>query len=503
MEAVVEGIRRSGGLVAPELILVAVACVLFLFAAFVPHAAGQSARPGRWPAWSLAATLVALWAWLLGGRTDPDAASTLFFVADTTAHFARGTALAAGVVLILLTWDQAKRFVPEYFACLLTIIAGTSFVAAANDLVGLFLSLELISIPTYVLLYLSRRDLVGKETAIKYFLLSVFSSALVLYGMSFLYGAAGSTNLAVIGQAIRSNPAEHFPGLVLVAVVLVVSGLGFRVTAVPFHFYAPDVFAGTSTSTAALLAYVPKLAGFVALVRLVPFLLPPEVADASGLVARHATTFLVILSILTMTVGNLLALLQDNLKRLLAYSSVAHAGYMLVALAAGLPEGASPSAGPQAILFYLVVYGAMTLGAFATLLLFERDGRPIEEIRDLAGIGQNHPGIALMMAAFLFSLTGLPPTAGFWGKLNIFLAAWSTERTSFQILAVVMALNAAIGAWYYLRLIAVMYLDDPAKDVFARPQRPVLAGMTICAAATLVLFAVPGILWRTLIQLGP
>lgn len=509
MDAVMASIRGAGAFVVPELILVGVASLLFLVAPFVSSPTGriQPGEGGRWAWITLATLLLACAFWFFTGvRAAADPAASMF-LADGLAHVAKGAGLLAAIVLVLMSWNQVERFTVEYYACLLLIFAGVHFVAAANDLVSLFLSLELISIPTYVLLYVSRNDLQGKEATIKYFLLSVFSSALFLYGASFLYGAVGSTNLTVIQQSIREQTGDHMPGMVLVALVLIVAGIGFRVTAVPFHFYAPDVFAGTSTGTAALLAYVPKLAGFVALVRLVSFVVPTsDATEAARVLSQHAASLLWVVALLTMTLGNLLALLQDNVKRLLAYSSVAHAGYMLVALAAGesigVAAGGGATSGSQAILFYLVVYGAMTLGAFAVLQSLHRFGVPAELVEDFAGLGRSQPGTAFMMAVFLFSLTGLPPTAGFWGKLNIFFAAWTEGTPAFKALALAMALNAAVGAWYYLRIVGLMYLQPPAESVTKKREGAVLAGMVICAAVTLGLFVAPSILWRGLIHVG-
>src|SRR5262249_10414826 len=265
--------------------------------------------------------------------------------------------------------------------CLLLVVAGTGLTGMANELVVLFLSLELVSIPTYVLLYLARYDLAAQEAALKYFLLSIFSSALLLFGFSYLYGLAGTTNLAALTATLGEATPSALPALALVALVMVVAGLGFRITAVPFHFYAPDVYQGTTTGLAALLSLVPKVVGFVALLRVLGFvhlegLLSNPVPEASLAISGPVLNAqlpnpLWILPAVSMTLGNILALLQDDLKRLLAYSSVAHAGYMLMGLAAAAvrhdPESPTASAGIDAVLFYLVAYGGMTVGAFAVL----------------------------------------------------------------------------------------------------------------------------------------
>jgi NADH-quinone oxidoreductase subunit N len=414
----------------------------------------------------------------------------------------KGIGLAAGVVFVLFSWNQVgDRHAAEYHGCLLLIIAGVNLVAAANDLVSLFLSLELISIPTYVLLYLPRQDDAAREATTKYFLLSIFSSALLLYGFSFLYGAAGSTNLEVIRATLERTDDGPVPGVLIIAVVMMVAGLGFRITAVPFHFYAPDVFQGAPTVAAALLALVPKLAGFAALLRLITLTLLTAVvpAGSNGTLTEQAQLLFWILAAVTMFLGNLLALLQDNVKRLLAYSSIAHAGYLLIALAVshlGGPDAGLPINGLEALLFYLVVYGAMTVGAFAVLAYLSRPARPVATVDDLAGLGWSHPGVAFMMAVFLFSLTGLPPTAGFWGKFYLFFAAWSAPETSllFKTLAVLLAVNAAIAGWYYLRIVAVMYLRQPLKPLEQPRDLPVLLTLLICTTLTLGLFVAPTLL---------
>jgi NADH-quinone oxidoreductase subunit N len=294
----------------------------------------------------------------------------------------------------------------------------------------------------------------------------------------------------------------------------VVAGLGFRITAVPFHFYAPDVYQGTPTVVAAVLAFVPKVAGFAALVRVLGMVLPYGTGDLAG---RHQLVGLALgnqvpillwwLAAVTMFLGNVLALLQDNLKRLLAYSSVAHAGYMLIALAVApyLSGGPEAEGGVAALLYYLVGYGAMTVGAFAVLAYLSRPERPVETVDDLAGLGSSRPGVALLMALFLFSLIGIPLTAGFTGKLLVFFgalavpspeqAAAADHATLFRVLALLGAVNAAIGGWYYLRIVAAMYLRTPLQPLEPRRAVPGLVTLLVCAALTLGLSVNPGADW--------
>src|SRR5262249_40063825 len=253
----------------------------------------------------------------------------------------RMTAYGGGAILLLLFWEEVSdEQAADFHACVLILIAGLSLLGAANDLITIFLALELISIPTYILLYLPRSGARPQEAAVKYFLLSIFSSAILLFGFSYLYGAHGKTNLMELFEAQLSN-ADAVSGLSVIALLMIVAGLGFRITAVPFHFYAPDVFEGAPTSVAAMLAFVPKVAGFTALVRLLGFMHGPKVELVAN--AQLAQLFW-LLAAITMTTGNILALLQDNLKRILAYSSVAHSGCMPLRLAPPppLPGSAAP-----------------------------------------------------------------------------------------------------------------------------------------------------------------
>ncbi len=265
----------------------------------------------------------------------------------------------------------------------------------------------------------------------KYFLLSVFSSGILLFGFSYLYGLAGTTNIATLYDTLNRTDTRDLPAIVHIAVVMVIAGLGFRITIVPFHFYAPDVYQGVSTVGAAMLSFVPKVAGIAALLRVLGYVTPAGIFEGNGFIGMALSTqvpiILWFLAVVTMFLGNILALLQDNLKRLLAYSSVAHAGYMLVGLAVapylrGLSGTADPD-GIEAILYYLVAYGAMTVGAFAVLAYLDSPESPIDTVDDLAGLSRGHPLLALVMTVFMFSLIGIPLTAGFTGKFLVFFGA--------------------------------------------------------------------------------
>jgi NADH-quinone oxidoreductase subunit N len=504
--ATVAALKNDVRFVVPEAVLLLVACVLFL--------AGTARRSSRQTCGLVAlAGLAAAGLAAIVGPGRSDAAGLLVSTVspiwpDSVSVYARILALVGGVVLVLLNWDEVPDAVAgEFHACLLFIAAGTSLTGLANELITLFVSLELVSIPTYVLLYLPRSDRPAQEAAVKYFLLSIFSSGLLLFGFSYLYGLTGTTNIPAMldAFAIAESGAVGAPSLALVAVVMVVAGIGFRITAVPFHFYAPDVYQGAPTGGAALLAFIPKVAGFVALIHLLGYAGPVRdlvnpPADAALSLSRQVPVLLWILAAITMTLGNVVALWQDNLQRILAYSSVAHAGYMLIGLAVVGPLAAVPEAvgGVPAVLFYLIAYAAMTLGAFGVLAVLNSGGRRVETVDDLAGLGRSHPGLALLMALFLFSLIGLPLTAGFMGKFLLFFGAvdvWNQLPGDagglYAALAVIGCLNAAIGAYYYLRIIAVMYLRGAVRPLPATRSLPGMVMLWACAAVTIWLGVYP------------
>lgn len=473
---------NSFRMLVPEAVLVLAACLIFLGGTF------QASRK-LWAELSLVALAVAqlcLIQYPLPGIPSQTAVHAAPLFLDNLALLVKTIALISGVVLVLSSWNETPDdCAAEFYACLLISVAGLSLSGCANDLVTLFLSLELISIPTYVMLYLPRRDSASQEAATKYFLLSVFSSAFLLFGFSYLYGLSGTTNLPALVSVLKQ---PGLPILALVALVMVVTGLGFKITAVPFHFYAPDVYQGAPTVVAAVLAFIPKAAGFIALLRVLGFVTAGGDVEQTTAYGAQMPILLWIVAAVTMTLGNVLALLQDNLKRLLAYSSVAHAGYMLIGLAVA-NRVPSVSDGVMAMLFYLIAYGGMTIGAFAVLAYLSTPERPVETENDLAGLGTSHPEVALLMTVFLLSLIGMPATAGFAGKALLFWSALEAGSSSslFVWLAVVGAINAAIGAWYYLRILAKMYLQTAVQPL-ARPQAlPILAAIYLCAALTLYL----------------
>jgi NADH-quinone oxidoreductase subunit N len=482
-------------LLVPEAILVLAACVLFVGTTF-------KASGDVWAWASLLSLALAGVALFYSPHSSLDSAYAAPLYVDRLALFIKWTALAGGAVLVLFSWNEVPdRWAAEYHACVLVIVAGLCLTGSANELVTLFLALELISIPTYIILYLPRYDAAAQEASMKYFLLSVFSSGLLLFGFSYLYGLSGTTNLPALIEALNRDESPRLPAVALIALVMVVAGLGFKITAVPFHYYAPDVYQGAPTGVAALLAFMPKAAGFVALLRVLGFIRVDNGGNILALGDQVSILFW-ILAAVTMSLGNILALWQHNIKRLLAYSSVAHAGYMLIGLAVAypltlstplLPGGQLPG-GAAAVLFYVVAYGAMTVGAFGVLSYLSTPERPVETDDDLAGLSQSHPGVALLMALFLFSLIGIPLTGGFFGKMLLFLGAITVETSNarlFRWLAVIGAVNAAIGAFYYLRILVKMYLHPAVQPVPPRHSWSGLTMLWICAALTLGLGIYP------------
>lgn len=487
-------------LAAPEIALIAAACVVFLFGCAYN-------RRWLWFLVSLAGVIVAA---ILAGTVKtatPEVVTAAPLLPDEVARFVRWVAIVTAAVLLFVSWAEVDRSnAAEYYGSLLVAAAGVSLVGRANDLITLFLALELISIPTYVLLYLPARTRLNQEAAAKYFLLSVMSSAVLLFGFSYLYGLTGSTNLTAIVDSLTKANREALSPMAMVGVVLVIAAVGFRVTAVPFHFYAPDVYEGGPAGVVAQLAVLPKIAGFAALARILGL-----VGDDPRHIPFDATTqiplLLWILAVLTMTLGNVLALLQDNVRRMLAYSSVAHGGYMLigVVVACSLPDargqvvksgGVDVVIGPtvggiDALLVYLVAYALMTVGAFAVILYLSTPERPVETVDDLAGLGKSHPVSAATMAVFLFSLIGIPATVGFAGKFLLFVGAMTAPadtaamRNLYQLLAVIAAVNAAVAAYYYLRVIGAMYFRTPLRPLTGSRAVPTLLASVVLAGATL------------------
>jgi NADH-quinone oxidoreductase subunit N len=485
--------RQTLLILLPESILLLTATVMMTAGPFVT-------LPRR--TWC-AASAVALGVALLALFSLHDRSIDMYSAAvlnDAFSFWGRVVMVLTGLVLLALAHDQVDDArAAEFFGTLLMINAGAMLVAAANEMVILFVGLELTSIPTYLLLYLPRRNTSTMESATKYFFLSIFSSGLTLFGLAYLYGLTGITNLKALAYLAHYVPNVPQPQLALIAIVFLMAGLGFRVAAVPFHFYAPDVYQGSPTVVAALLAWIPKAIGFLAIVRTLTAIVS---AGGQGPLASKAVMVAWIMAVVTMTLGNTVALTQENLKRLLAYSSIAHAGYLLIGVAVAFRNDPSMLAdteflGTQGMLFYLFAYALMTIGAFGVILLLSGREREVETVDDLAGLGRTRPLAALAMTICLFSLTGIPPMVGFWGKFQLFASAFAASHGSdarmFQWLAIIGVLNAAVGAYYYLRIVVVMYLRPASSSAPVPPQPgwPTVAAVAACAGLTLILGLMP------------
>ncbi len=480
----------------PEIVLIGTATLIFVLGAFLSV---------RW-----------LWSWIAGAGLLV-AALALSQVGgggmsgpladDAFGLFVRWFALGIGALFVMLTGRIAMRHQgPEVVGSLLLALVGTMIVATSQELVMLFLGLELISMPTYVLLFLGRKNIGSYESTVKYFFLNILASAFMLYGFSFLYGLSGSTHLSDVQAALAAGAVQEqgWPLMASLAVLFIFAGLGFKIAAVPFHFYAPDVYQGTTNANAAILSIIPKIAGLAAMIRVL-LIAMPTLEPIGWRVA-------LIVAILTMTIGNLLALWQDSVRRLLAYSSIAHAGYMLIGLAVGFAMAytgdtkTSGFDGVAAILLYVTVYAVATLGTFAALTYLGDDRHAVDGIDELVGLGHSQPFVALALAVFMFSLAGIPPLAGFWGKLALFGSALTVDagvegvsplRGWFVGLAIIGVINAAIAAVYYLRIIGVMYFRKP----LATPQADGGVGAWLAMALSALFIvgtgAASGPLWES------
>jgi len=457
--------------VSPELILTLTACIVLVADLFLPE-------DGKWLAMPLSAAglfgslaaIVSLW-----GRDSVTLAGT--FEVDTFALVFKGLFCVIGLVILSISLNYFRvGHLPEgeYYFLMLSSLLGGFVIASSRDLIGTFIAIELISIPAFVMTGLRKRDARSNEAALKFFLFGVLSSAVMLYGMSLIYGITGETNLAAINDALSQRAEES---IVILGVFFVIVGFAFKISAVPFHFWAPDTYEGAPSPVAAFLSTASKIGGFVGLLVLM-FVAFPAVADAW----RPAFA---VLAALTMTVGNLIALRQRHIIRLLAYSGIAQSGYILVCFALISPGNIEASRQAfQSAVIYLSIYGLMDAGAFAAAVAFGRRGGSYF-IDDYTGLWQRNPALAVMLAGFLLSLAGTPPMAGMWAKVFVFLA---TIEAEVYWLAIVMGINAVIAAWYYLAVVKRMFFEAPAPEMEGEVEVPYLM-RTALGAVTLVLVA--------------
>jgi len=394
------------------------------------------------------------------------------FVVDGFARFLKILALFGSAAAILMSIDYAKRQRQqrfEYSVLILLSTLGMMMLISAADLIALYLGLELMSLPLYVVAASHRDSLRSTEAGLKYFVLGALSSGMLLYGASLVYGFTGTVSFAGIAQAAGQGGI----GLIF-GIVFLFAGFCFKISAVPFHMWTPDVYEGAPTPVTAFFAAAPKVAGIAIFVRVAVVAFPGITSQWQQIV--------VFVSIASMGLGAFAAIGQRNIKRLMAYSSIGHMGFALIGLAAGTPEGV------QGVLVCIAIYVTMTLGVFAVILSMRRSTGMVESIDQLAGLSRTHPATAFFLAMLLFSMAGVPPLAGFFAKLYVFLAA---IKAGLYVLAVIGVLASVVGAYYYLTIIKVMYFDDPAERFYDMPYelRVVLA---VCGLFNILFFVYPG-----------
>lgn len=451
----------------PEIAVAGSALVAVVFGAIFKE------RSRAFLTYATVAVFLALAVWLL---IDPPHFGKAFygaFVFDELSRFAKVIIAITSAGALLLSVDymkamKADRF--EYPILMLLSVLGMMMMVSSQDFISLYVGLELQSLPLYVLAAISRDQSRSVEAGLKYFVLGALSSGMLLYGISLVYGASGSLQFDVIAQALAGHGNST---LFMIGIVFVMAGFAFKISAVPFHMWAPDVYEGSPTPVTAFFASAPKVAAMVLILRVL--------YDAFGTAPHIWFQIILALSLLSMVVGAFAAIGQKNVKRMLAFSSVGHMGYALVGLAAGTV------AGIQGVLFYMGVYAITTLGAFACIMCLRNRDHDPQNIEDFAGLGQRDPVIAFILSAILFSLAGIPPLAGFFAKFYVFYAAIQQGLIWLSIIGVV---ASVVSAFYYLRLVKVMYFDAPVMGHIVMPKM-VRFMAVLCGAFVLLLFVYP------------
>ncbi len=487
----------------PELALTFGTMAMFILDLFWKHHPGRPARlaTGALLVLGVAAALLA---------SQPPGARALFngmTATDGFATFFKWLFLLAAALTVLIS-APGKDFPPnrlgEFYALLMALVLGLFLMASATDLLMVYLSIELVSLVSYVLAGFKKGDRRAAEAALKYVIYGGVASGVMLFGMSYLFGLLGTTDLGQMAVRVQQLQATGLPAAatrltLVVAVVLITAGVGYKIAAVPWHMWCPDVYEGAPTPFTAFLSVGPKAAGFAVALRLfygalsVPSTVTPGFGEAVGSLPWPA--IIGVMSVATMTLGNLTALAQTNLKRLLAYSSIAHAGYMLMGLSAASDRGV------QAIMIYLLIYVVMNLGAFLVVILVA-EATGSESILDYRGLAKRHPLAATAFAIFLFSLTGIPPFAGFVGKWYLFVAVLDRVPGPggnwYAVLAIIGAINSAISLYYYVRVIRAMFIDLPYAEPRQAPATPLMYNLLLSASAVAVL--VFGLWWSPMID---
>ncbi len=402
------------------------------------------------------------------------------FLSDTYSVFCKMLILTGSVVTLVIARQFLERHKMarfEYPIIITIATLGMLMMVSANDLISLYIALELQSLSLYIIAAIRRDDIRSSESGLKYFVLGALASGLFLYGASLIYGFSGTTNFDELSKIFSDNSNAKIGLGIIFGITFIIAGLAFKIAAVPFHMWTPDVYEGAPTPVTAFFAVAPKIAALTLLIRVMvgPF----------GDLWAHWQQIIVFLSIASMLVGAFGAIKQFNIKRLMAYSSIGHIGYALIGLANG------NEAGIRAVLIYLAIYLVMNIGSFACILAMRKDDRMVEDIFNLAGLGKSHPLLAAAMTIFMFSMAGIPPMAGFFGKLYIFLAAIQNELYTLAIIGV---LTSVIAAFYYLRIIRIMYFDDIDETLDKPIDREIGIITTLAGLAVLLFFLYPGYL---------
>jgi NADH-quinone oxidoreductase subunit N len=451
---------------APELILAAGAMALLMLGVFTRRERGELIL------W-LSLLLLGVAGVFVASGTGTETLFNGSFIVDPFARMLKLLTLTGAAVALLMSvdyWRGAGGVKFEFPVLILFATTGMLMMISANDLIALYVGLELQSLALYVVATFKRDSARSAEAGLKYFVLGSLSSGMLLYGASLIYGFTGSTEFARIAAAVQ--PSNVNLGLI-VGLVFLMAGFAFKISAVPFHMWTPDVYEGAPTPVTAFFAAAPKLAAMALTVRVLITALPAATVQWQQIV--------VFLALASMALGSFAAIGQTNIKRLMAYSSIGHMGYALVGLAAATPEGVA------GLIVYLAIYLAMTLGTFACILAMRRDGRMIEDIDALSGLSRTNPLMAFMLAMLLFSLAGIPPLAGFFAKFYVFLAA---IHAGLYVLAVIGVLLSVVGAYYYLRIVKLMYFDAPAER-FEPMQAPLAAVLGVSGGLILLYFVHP------------
>jgi NADH-quinone oxidoreductase subunit N len=458
-------------LLMPEILLTVLACLIFIVDIFV------SKENKSILGWLGIAGLIGIIFYSFGLWGKNEVVFSGMYAVDKFSVFLKILLMAVTAITFLISLRYLKVEdinMGEYYGLILTATLGMIIMSAGNYLITIYLGLELMSLSIYVLSGFIRRDPKSQEAALKYFLLGAFTSGLLLYGIALLYGITGSTNLNEIAKYLTDGNITYSVPLIL-SMVLLVTGFGFKISFVPFHMWVPDVYEGAPTSITAYMSVGTKIAGFAALMRI--FLI------GISILKPHWIILLWVLSVMTMTIGNFVAIAQKSLKRMLAYSSIAHAGYILIGFIAGNEIGLA------GMLYYFVAYMFMNIAAFTMIILLCREGNRGDQISDFQGMATTNPVVALAFVVIFMSLAGIPPTAGFVGKLYIFAAAIQTDYIWLLIIAVV---NSAISVYYYFSVVMAMYMKEPDKEIIINRSPALTFSLILMVVGIIALGVYPG-----------